>query len=452
MDFSPLVRHLIAPLWAWHEKSPYLRVSRGLQQAETLSASERQAGQWQKLVSLLDHAWNQSPYYRETLSSVGFKPGDLKDWSDLQRLPILTKLAITENAAGMISLDSRREKLVPRKTSGSTGVSLNFYVDDDEFQFKRGVENYRDQWTGWKMGEWRAFTWGNPSYLHSFRGRIRNYLLDRCFSLDTLRMDDQMMAAFAAEIFRRKPTMLFGHAHSLYLFACYWRDRNLPLFHFKGILSTAMVLHPHERELCQSVFQSPVFDRYGCEEVSLIASECETHEGLHVNTDSLVVEVLKGNSPAAVNESGRVIITDLINKAMPFIRYEVGDTAMRSDRLCSCGRTYPLLTGVTGRIADYLQTPEGQWVSGISLTENFATLVPGIHQIQIIQEKSDFLRLRIVRGRSFDEESGRQIADLVQQRFGERMKFLVEFVDFIQPEPSGKYRFTIYRVGTPFSP
>jgi phenylacetate-CoA ligase len=445
MSLSPVIRQFIAPLWARHEKSPYLNVARSLKESEKLSPEERRNLQWRKLVSLIEHAWDQSPYYRRRLSAIGFTPGDLKQWEDLWRLPVLCKRDITENIGEMISRNSNREKLLPRKTSGSTGVSLNFFVDDSEFQFKRGVQLFRDQWTGWKLGEWKAMVWGNPAYLHSLRGRIRNSLLERQFSLDTLKMDEAMMEFFASEIFRRKPTLLFGHAHSLYLFACFWRRRQLPAFRFRGILSTAMVLHEHERNVCESVFETPVFDRYGCEEVSLIASECEKHEGLHVNTDALIVEVMKGDRPAHAGETGRILVTDLCNRAMPFIRYEVGDTAVPSDQTCSCGRTYPLLKRIAGRVADYLRTPEGEWISGISLTENFATLISGLHQVQIIQEEADFLRLRTVRGPEFNEASVRQITELIQQRFGLRMRFALDYVDSIEPEPSGKYRFSIYR-------
>jgi phenylacetate-CoA ligase len=447
MNLSPIIRQAIAPLWARHEKSPYLAVARSLKESEQVPLEERGIRQWQKLTNLIEHAWNQSPYYRKRFSSVGFNPGDLKQWKDFQSLPVLSKEDIAGNIAELISRTSKRENLQPRKTSGSTGVNLNFYVDEAEFQYKRGVQLYRDQWTGWKLGEWKALVWGNPTYLYSLRGRFRNLLLERHFSLDTLKMDEAMMDSFASEIFRRKPTMLFGHAHSLYLFACFWRRRGLPVFRFQGILSTAMVLHKHERNVCESVFETPVFDRYGCEEVSLIASECEKHEGLHVNTDSLIVEVMKDDRPARAGETGGVFVTDLCNRAMPFIRYEVGDTAVPSDQTCSCGRTYPLLKRITGRVADYLRTPEGEWISGISLTENFATLIPGLHQIQILQEEPDFLRLRAVRGLGFDDGSIRLMAELVQQRFGSRMRFVIDYVDSIKPEASGKYRFSIYKVG-----
>jgi phenylacetate-CoA ligase len=448
MNLSPFVRRVVAPAWAWHERSPYLKVACSLKKGEHLSLAQRQADQWLKLIRLLEHAYNESPYYRKKFASVGYKPGDLKNWEDLRRLPILTKRDIVDNATEMISQKAKRKTLVPRKTSGSTGISLNFYVDDDEFQFKRGVELYRNQWTGWELGEWKALVWGNPAYLDTARGKIRNYLLERCFSLDTLKMDEAMMASFASQIFKLKPSMLFGHAHSLYLFARFWREQKLPDYRFRGILSTAMVLHEHERQLCESVFQTPVFNRYGCEEVSLIASECASHQGLHINTDSLIVELVKDEHFPSSGDTGRVIVTDLCNMAMPFIRYEVGDTATASDQSCSCGRTYPLLKSIAGRVADYLRTPEGDWISGISLTENFATLIPGIHQIQIVQDEADLLRLRIVRSSAFNQDSEACIIRMIHERFGLRMRVAIDYVDAILPEPSGKYRFSIYKVGT----
>src|SRR5512136_2967161 len=96
MNLSPVIRQFVAPLWARHEKSPYLTVARSLKESEKLSLAERQNLQWQKLVGLIDHAWNQSPFYRKQFSSIGFTPGDLKRWEDLRRLPILSKKDISE--------------------------------------------------------------------------------------------------------------------------------------------------------------------------------------------------------------------------------------------------------------------------------------------------------------------------------------------------------------------
>jgi phenylacetate-CoA ligase len=162
------------------------------------------------------------------------------------------------------------------------------------------------------------------------------------------------------------------------------------------------------------------------------------------------VEVLRANNtPSLPGEVGKVVLTHLTNYPMPFIRYEVGDMAALSDRSCGCGRTLPLLERIEGRVADYVVTPRGVLVSGISLTENFSLLVPGIAQLQIVQERIDHFVFRIVKAPEFGPDSHNSIRRLVAERFGEDVTFECEFMDCIRQEASGKYRFVISKVDKP---
>jgi phenylacetate-CoA ligase len=265
-------------------------------------------------------------------------------------------------------------------------------------------------------------------------------------------MDEAAMSRFNHLLTIKRPTMLFGHAHSLYLFARFVAKHSLTTVRPKGIVSTAMVLHDFERKTIEEVFQSKVFNRYGCEEVSLIASECEAHEGLHVNQDTLIVEVVDAAGlPVPPGTPGAVVVTDLTNLVMPMIRYKVGDVAVLKKERCSCGRSYPLLTSLEGRIADYVRTPSGEYISGISLTENFAMQLEGVKQLQIVQERIDHLLFRIVANESGVSPQLEQLSCLVAERFGDSMGYDVELVESIQSERSGKYRFCISMLeGMPF--
>jgi phenylacetate-CoA ligase len=207
-----------------------------------------------------------------------------------------------------------------------------------------------------------------------------------------------------------------------------------------------MVLHDYERRVVEETFGCQATNRYGCEEVSLIACECEAHQGLHVNMDTLVVECLRDGRPAEPGETGALVVTDLTNYGMPFIRYQVGDTARMAAEPCSCGRSYPLIESLEGRIADYVRTPEGEYVSGISLTENFAMVLEGVKQMQIVQDRLDHLVFRVVPGEDGNQGLEADIASLVEQRFGRGMEHQVEYVNSIQSEESGKYRFCISKL------
>jgi len=449
--FAPIVRHIVAPLWALEEGSPYLEYLEVLERSQYFSQEELRHRQWLRLKKLFAHAYENCPFYRRFYQGSGIGVGDLRSWEDFRRLPILAKKDIRTNADDMVARNIPKSRLIPRKTSGSTGISLFFYVDEIATEWRRACTVRHDRWAGWDIGDPVAAIWGNPPTKEGFRARFRNRLLHRVRYLDTLHMDDGDLDAFARDLIARPATLLFGHAHSLYLFALFVRSRGFKGIVPKGIISTAMVLMETERAVIESVLQAKVFNRYGCEELSLIASECEFHGGLHVNLDMLVVEVLKDGRPANPGEVGDVVVTDLYNYGMPFIRYRVGDVAVPSDRKCPCGRGFPLLERVEGRTADYVVTPNGSLISGISLTENLATLVPGLEQMQIVQEATDFLRLRIVPGEQFGDESFRAIETLIRKRFGPTMRHECELVEAIACEPSGKFRFVISKVPLPFA-
>jgi phenylacetate-CoA ligase len=454
---AAIIRKALGPLWARWEGSPYLRDHRRLQRAQFDSPETIRARQWNALQRIVAHAYETVPYYRDRWQQAGICPTDLQCFDDVQQIPILTKSDIRNHGRDLLSFSFDRSELIRKRTSGSTGVSLEIFLDEDSRQWKRACVLRSDEWTGWRFGEPVAKVWGNPEYSsRGPRGLLRNTLLDRELYLDTLHMDEAALARFARLLHKKRPTLIFGHAHSVYLLAKYLQTGGHVIHRPKGIITTAMILHSWQRRTIEQVFDCPVTNRYGCEEVSLISCECEEHNGLHVNADSVFVEVLCADDacaltrPARPGESGSVIVTDLTNRAMPIIRYQVGDVAALSDRVCPCGRGLPLLERLEGREADYVVTLAGELISGISLTENFALHVPGVVQFQIIQETVRRFRFRVVRGPDFRPESLERLDSLVTRHFGPEVEYRCEYLDSIPPEPSGKYRFCISRVPNPF--
>jgi phenylacetate-CoA ligase len=445
---APITRVVIAPAWAAWERSPYLHHHRGLLRTQFDSPDKTRQRQWQRLEPLLKHAADTTRFWRKRFQEAGLTPKRIRSFADFCSLPLLTKADLRSCREELISEPYRNADLHHKKTSGSTGTSVEVFVDDEAQQFKRACTLRSDEWSGWRFGERVAAVWGNPEYLkRGWRGWLRNALLERCTYLDTLKMNSAAIEAFATELHRQPPSLLFGHAHSLYFLADFLKTRGSAGIRPKGIISSAMVLHDWERRTIEEVFQCKVTNRYGCEEVSLIACECERHDGLHINADGIYLEVLRPDgTPCVPGEPGMIVVTDLANRAMPILRYQVGDMGVLSDRRCPCGRGLPLLEKVEGRIADYVVTSDGEMISGISLTENFAVMVPGIAQLQIVQEEVDRFLFRVVKGREFGPRSLETIGALVTERFGPSTRYECEFVDRIPQEPSGKYRFCISKV------
>ncbi len=424
-------RCVLQPLAAWKNGSRHLQHLQVLRQTQYDSPERNQARQLAALQSIVAHAWDTVPYYRSAWKT---QPR-LTRLGDLQQLPVVTKSDLRGCEEQFLSTAFRKSELLVKRTSGSTGVPLTIYLDAAGKQFKYASTLRSDEWSGWRLGERVAKVWGNPEYRQfGLRGRLRNAILERAVYLDTLHLDDARIEEFVRILKRKRPGLIFGHAHSLYLLA----ERMTPgEVTPNGIIATAMPLHDWQRRKIEEVFHTKVTDRYGCEEVSLIASECEVHNGMHVNSDSVFVET---------DANGHLLVTDLSNRAMPLIRYRNGDVVTLSDRICPCGRGLPLIEKVMGRDADFVVTPTGGMISGISLTENFALKIAGTAQMQIVQETVTHLRIRIVPAREFGDASRRDLARLVNETFGDTMRHDVELIDAIPQEPSGKYRFCISKV------
>src|SRR5262249_25984262 len=142
-------------------------------------------------------------------------------------------------------------------------------------------------------------------------------------------------------------------------------ERGLAAWSPRSIVVGAEKLHPFQRELIERVFRAPVFETYGAREFMLIGAECDRHDGLHLTTENLLVEVLDDEGrPAPAGAEGNAVVTDLTNAGMPFLRYVNGDRAVAGFGACPCGRGLPLLRKVVGRRLDVLHTPDGRRAPG----------------------------------------------------------------------------------------
>ena len=447
--FAPLRRYLVEPLDALRSGTPRLRYWKELERSQYLPESALQQIQWQRLKELLMYVWDNNEFYRGRIGQAGMTPAMILTPGDFKKLPMLSKEDIRANTRKMISSGYDPDSLLKFKTGGSTGKSLEIYMTEECSELRNACARRHDRWTGWKPGEPIGAVWGNPQIPRDMKSRLKDWFVSPFIYLDTMSVTDESVRAFAAEWEQVRPTLLYGHSHSLFVLAEYVRKLGISGINPKGILSTSMMLMPHERRTVESVFGIKVTDRYGCEEVSLIASECEKHEGMHLNIEHLYIEFLKDDgSCTALGEPGRVVVTDLMNRAMPFIRYQVEDVGVPRDRKCSCGRGLPLMAHVTGRVADFLLKADGTRVAGVSLIENTLTHFPGLAQMQIVQPAVNHIEVRIVRGTAFVEGVLVGLETYFKSVFGGNATIDFCLLDEIPLERSGKYRFSICNVKT----
>ena len=176
--------------------------------------------------------------------------------------------------------------------------------------------------------------------------------------------------------------------------------------------------------------------------MALIACECEKHKGMHFNIEHLYIEFLNGEQQhAQPGETAEIVVTDLYNKAMPLIRYRVGDMGVYSDRSCGCGRGLPILEKVIGRTADFLKRKDGSRVAGVSLVERTLTNIPGLAQLQLVQTALERIEVNVVMAAGFTDASRTQLVRELKTVFGEDLQVNLNSLTHIPRETSGKYRF-----------
>jgi phenylacetate-CoA ligase len=148
----------------------------------------------------------------------------------------------------------------------------------------------------------------------------------------------------------------------------------------------------------------------------------------------------------APGKPGRVVVTNLNNFAMPLIRYEIGDVAVASQQVCTCGRGLPLLESVLGRTSDFITSPSGKLIYGEFFTHLFYK-IQGVYQFRVIQETTADLTVQIASGPDFDQQAAlKYIEDAIHEHGDPAFRVRFELADQLPASSSGKYRFTLSKV------
>ncbi|MEO5561252.1 MAG: phenylacetate--CoA ligase family protein [Dokdonella sp.] len=410
------------------------------ERSQWLAPEQIAALQWQKLKALLEHCYREIPYYQRTWKALGLTPADIRSVADYDRLPVLTKSDIRLNFADLIA-PSLRQRLLYKATGGSTGEPLRFGYTRESNERRNAVMWRGYAWAGARMGRRSLYVWGgavgHPDRMQLLKDRLFHAAFGRRM-LDSFLMSESNMSAYADAIDAYRPEIIVGYVGPLVSLA-QWLLANGRRTHTpQAILGAAESLFEHQRDVIQQAFGAPAFNTYGCREFMLIAAECEHREGLHINADHLLVEA----GIAGATESADVVITDLHNYGMPFIRYVNGDLATSSARVCACGRGLPLLERVEGRRLDAIRTRSGQMLPGEFFPHVFKDVV-GLSRFQVVQRSLDHLDISMVRGPGFDTASLDYARAEIRNVLGDAIELRMHFVDEIPSGANGKFRVTL---------
>ncbi len=402
--------------------------------------AEMKALQWKLLSRILDHCFENVPYYRDRLRRLGLSRSDFNSLEDLTKLPVITKNDVRENAETLKAVRFSRYRPKPMRTTGTTGSPMQVYWDLNS--------NVLELVCTWRHYSWFGYRLGTPfldlrNYRDHLTGRWAwNW---KCRGLETsIRFWDESNVGECARMLRKRKIRLWrGNPMAIHQMSRCLDRAGIRDVKPDCIITVGDTLLDHERNFIETWAGIRIGDSYGLTEHTAFICQCPAGS-YHIAPEYGILEILREDgTPAESGEEGRIVSTGLHNLAFPLLRYDTGDSAVQSEGICACGRTLPIVKEFTGRIADRVLDGRGRLVS--SLHRSFKS-VNGIRCSQIVQEQSETLDVYIIPARDFDPDSPGWIVEKLQRALGDGMTVRVRLVEKLPFPSSKKFRFVVNRM------
>ncbi|MGB4143645.1 MAG: phenylacetate--CoA ligase family protein, partial [Candidatus Methanoculleus thermohydrogenotrophicum] len=407
------------------------------------------AYQAEALSRLLDHAYENVPYYRRVFNDRGLVPEDIQTPDDLRLLPFLSREDLQANLPDLKARNYPESAFEYVTTGGSTGIPVGFY-------YEKGASRARE-WAFMKT-QWDRVGYRFADKCVVLRGYIvgssrnavywKKTLFGRWLLMSSHHMTEETLPAYIQEIRRFKPGFIQAYPSTATMLARYMVEHGIePFPTVKAILCGSENLYPWQRDLLTRAFECRVFSWYGNSEQTVLAGECEESTLYHIFPEYGIVELI-GRDGQPVEEPGvmgEVVATNLTNYVCPLIRYRTRDVAIAAAKQCSCGRQYPLLEKVEGRLQEFIVTRSGHLISVTPINYESGAF-ENIKQFQMYQETMGELIMKVVRKPTYTEDDTRQLIQELRWQLGDDMDVQIRFVDEIPRTEGGKFRYLIQKL------
>ena len=421
---------------------------RDLTRLQWESPDALRALQTARLRDLVAHAATHVPHYREAFRAHGVAALDVRAPEDLLRLPMLEKSVLRTSARNVVS-ETCRERLDPRKTSGSTGIPVPILKTRDAYARIRAIWYRYAAWYGIDIGDRQGRFLGHPvTWRGVLREDIQDFILNK-YRLDPVYLTPDRMRAYWKRVLRRPVKYLYGYASAMVAVGRFLESEGLDPKRagLRALLCTGETLYPFQRDYLAKTFGAPVVNEYGCTESGVLAFPCPEEGRLHLSADNVLVEVVVGDRHALPGEVGEVVITELYSRDAPLIRYRLGDMVVPGDPApCRCGRGLPTLERVEGRTSQMIQMPDGRQVHSevfSYISDAMAAADPSIESFRVRKTGPEDFVIQLVAQTALAEATRETLRGIVARVLGDRVRLGIEQVPELPRDPSGKLRYFV---------
>ncbi len=386
--------------------------------------------QHRQLGAQLRHATRHVPYYRDLgLSSPLTDPADA-----LARLPLLNKAIVQREGSRLLWPEAALDESRASTTSGSSGQPTTTWFDRESWLLSKYALKMRRTLAAGPLFGQRLMIFDESSRAD---GRVDAPRFLRLPLLAQVRLSAFTGLETQYDVLRQfRPTTLYGAPSALTELARHAQDGNLDTPAVPTLFTSSEFLSAATRSTLEQRFGGRVTDIYGSTEFKEVAVQCR-HGNYHINFESVYVETVPDPDGAGT----RVVLTSLVNRAMPLIRMDIGDYASFGDAPCPCGLESPYLHGIRGREVEYLTLSDGRRLSPYLLTTHIET-IDGIARYQFVQRAGGAVRLLVVpkTGGTDTAPIARRLADALARLLGAGAAFDIRFVEAIERTAAGKHR------------
>ena len=320
---------------------------------------------YEKAMDMARYAYKNVEAYRQLARDKGI---NIENDFSFEDLPLTDKNMYLTNADACIAdeflKNENKDKIIIRRTSGSTGKYLKIYWDYHDLMsadFPLWYARYKRYGITPRHRMCDAYT---TMYIQNkFIENASNNGFENEFSFSKTQLSQANFDELYKSICEFDPEWMLLQPNIAVLLADMIEDRQLkPFPSVKYVEFTGELLRPEVRTRIEKLFNCKTADQYGCNEAGSIAYEC-SEKKLHINTANVYVEIIKDGVIQPEGEFGNIYITSLCNKAMPFVRYNIGDIGRIVSDKCSCGKKERVIEISGAREIDYVITDTNEKIT-----------------------------------------------------------------------------------------
>lgn len=394
---------------------------------------------------ILLHSFQNVSFYREKFQKT--TPMKIESLDFVKKLPITTKNEMRKQKLGNLFAFEESKTADRETTGGSTGEPFGVHFDNSSFEVVKTLELRYYLGIGYRPFQKVVGFMPDPHSSTNFLSKIGFW---KFYGISTYLNEKKQFL----QLEKMQPDIITSFPSTLLNLVKFNKQK---IVSPKSIVLVGEVITEGAKKIIAENFDTNVYENYSSVEGGLIAGDCAFHNGLHINSDTAMLEFLDDKKNSDVyNKKGRIILTNLFNFMMPFIRYDTGDIGILSRKECKCGNPNPMIASIEGRNNDFVVLGNGRIVDPRSLDSSMRFFIAkfsqkygwNIEKYQIVQEEIDSVVVKIVKGKNFTKNDVNKIVALIKKILGQNMKVQVQIVDEIKKTKVGKHRSVISKLET----